>query len=75
MIIEKTPGKINICKLRVTLLLEVEFNAIHKIIFNSRLILALEAKKCISCKVVEGRKNQVVIHIALKKKLIENIFN
>ena len=40
--LENTEGNINVQKLRAILLLEVDFNAMHKIIFNSRMTPTLE---------------------------------
>ena len=40
--LEKLKENINIKKLRVILLLEMDLNTIHKIMFNSRLIPTLE---------------------------------
>ena len=42
--LEKALGKININKLRVIPFLEADFNALYKIIFNSRLLPLLESK-------------------------------
>ena len=40
--LEKERGNINIAKLRAILLLEADFNGLNKIIFNSRVLPALE---------------------------------
>ena len=42
-ILEKSLGNANMQKLRAILLLEADFNVLHKIIFNRRMILVLEA--------------------------------
>ena len=42
IILEKKLGIINVSKLRVILLLEVDFNAINKILFKTRLIPQIE---------------------------------
>ena len=47
MILKKSPGNMNIQKLKAILLLEANFNALHKIIFNNRSITALEVKDVI----------------------------
>ena len=41
--LENDPGNFKVENLRTTLLLEVDFNALHKINFNSRLMPSLEA--------------------------------
>jgi len=41
MILEKKRGQIDVAKLRVILLLEVDFNALKKLIFNTRLMPSL----------------------------------
>jgi hypothetical protein len=45
VMLEKALGKINMSKLRSMLLLKVDFNTLHKIIFNIKLILKLEQSK------------------------------
>ena len=42
VILEKSPENMSMQKLRIILLLEVEFNVLHKIIFNRRMIPELE---------------------------------
>ena len=42
MILEKHPIKTLVSKLRAIILLENDFNALHKIIFNQRVLPALE---------------------------------
>ena len=39
---KKLPGKIYVSKIRVILLLEADFNTLHKIIFNKRILSMLE---------------------------------
>ena len=62
-------------KLRAILLLEVDFNTMHKIIFNNRLIPNLEAVNAILIEVIGGRQSQATTHLTLDKKLISNITN
>ena len=62
-------------KLRAILLLEADFNALHKIIFNNRLIPNLEANNAIPMEVIGGRRSQAATHLALDKKLIADIAN
>ena len=70
MILEKVAGNVNVEKLRVILLLKVDFNAMQKIIFNNRLIPELEAEDAIPPEVIGGRRTQVATHLALNKNLI-----
>ena len=55
VILEKSLGNINIQKLRVILLLEADFNVLCKIIFNDRIMSALEEKSVIPCEITGGR--------------------
>ena len=55
--LEKVAGNINVQKLRTILLLEADFNAMHKIIFNNRLIPSIEADKAIPMEVIGGRRS------------------
>ena len=55
--LEKVPGNINVQKLRAILLLEADFNAMHKIIFNNSLILSIERVNAIPIEVVRGRRS------------------
>ena len=57
------------------LLLEADFNALNKIVFNNRTIPNLEASNSILYKVIRGRREQSLIHIALNKKLVYDISN
>ena len=72
---KKVTGNANVQKLRVILLLEVDFNAIYKIIFNGRLILSIEREAVISIEVIGDRRTQSAKHLVLNKKLITNIAN
>ena len=73
--LEKSPGKILVSKLRAILLLEADFNALHKIIFNGRILPTLESKSLIPSEIMGGRKSQSSLYIALNKKLIADISN
>ena len=75
IILEKALGKLSISKLRAILLLEADFNKLYKIIFNRRILPALEKKYLIPYKIVGGLKGQSAIHGALNKKLIADISN
>ena len=57
------------------MLLEADFNALHKIIFNGRILLALEKNDLILVEILGGRQSQSAIHVALNKKLIADIAN
>ena len=50
--LEKKLNTISVSKLRAILLLEADFNAVNKIIFNTRLIPTLEAKELIPKKII-----------------------
>ena len=56
-------------------MLEADFYAIHKIIFNNRLIPNKEAVNAISIEVIGVRQSQAATHLALDKKLISDITN
>ena len=73
--LEKKQGDISVSKLRVIILLEVDFNVINKIIFNVRLIPRLEKTGLIPRENIRGRRGKLVIHIALSKKLLADIAN
>ena len=70
VISEKALGKIEVSKLRVILLLKADFNTMYKIIFSERLMSMLERRKYILFEIIGGRRNQVVIYIALNKNLL-----
>ena len=53
--LEKTAGNVHVQKLRAILLLEADFNTIHKIIFNTRLIPNIEAENAILIEVIGGQ--------------------
>ena len=73
--LEKERGNINLAKLRVILLLEADFNGLNKIIFNSRVLPTLEKQQEIPYEIISGRKRQLLIHVALNKKLIADCSN
>jgi hypothetical protein len=75
VMLEKSAGDVNVQKLRVILLLEADFNVMHKIIFNSRLIPSIEAANAIPMEVIGDRRSQAAIYLALDKKLIVDIAN
>ena len=62
-------------KLRAILLLEADFNALNKIVFNNQTLPTLESTKAIPYKVIRGRRGQSSIHIMLNKKLVCDILN
>ena len=55
--LEKVAGNIDVQKLRAILLLEADFNAMHKIIFNNQLISSMEAANTILMEVIGGRRS------------------
>ena len=73
VILEKSSGKILVLKLRAILLLEADFNALYKIIFNVRILPALEKDNLILSEILGGRRSQSTLYIALNKKLIVDI--
>ena len=75
VMLEKIAGNINVQKLRAILLLEADFNALHKIIFNNRLMPKLEESGTIPVEIIGGRRSQAATHLALNKKLISDIAN
>ena len=73
--LEKAPRKILVLKLRAILLLEADFNTLNKIIFNCRILPALERDNLIPPEIIGGQRSQSAIYIALKKKLIADVTN
>ena len=73
--LEKKQGEISIFKLRVILLLKADFNAINKIVFNTRLIPKLEANDIIPREIIKGRRGMSAIQVVLNKKLLVGIVN
>ena len=73
--LEKSLSNANVEKLRVILLLEVDFNALYKIIFNKRPISVLEAREEILQESIEDRRTQAIAYLVLNKKLIADIAN
>ena len=66
---------INIGKLRDILLLESEFNALDKIIFNTRVLHQLESDKIILQDIIGDRTSQSEIQLVVRKKLITGTAN
>ena len=71
--LEKVVGNVNIQKLRAILLLEADFNALHKIVFNNRLTLKLEEVNGIPVEIIGGRRAQAATYLTLSKKLIADM--
>ena len=65
--LEKNPVKFLVEKLWALLLLEADFNALHKINFNDRLMPSLELSSAILHEIIGGRISQATIHLALRK--------
>ena len=75
IMLEKSAGNVQVSKLRAILLLEVDFNALNKIVFNNCTLPSLEASQSIPYEIIGGRRGQSSIHMALSKKLVSNISN
>ena len=73
--LEKASRKTLVSKLRAILLLEADFNALYNIIFNCRMLPALERKNLMLSEIIGGRRRQSDLHVALNKKLIADIAN
>ena len=56
IMLEKKPNKVSVSKLRAILLLEANFNAANKIIFNTQIIPTIERRLEIPREIVGGRK-------------------
>ena len=65
--LKKVKGVINITKLKAILLLKVDFNALNKIIFNGRVIQAIERKYSIPYDIIRGRRDYLAAYITLNK--------
>ena len=66
--LDKAPGNILVSKLRAILLLEAEFNALYKIIFNCRILPTLEIKNIILVEIMGDRRSQSEAHVVFNKK-------
>ena len=75
IILEKKENDILVTKLHVILLLEANFNAANKIIFNTRMIPQIEYRNEILREIVGGRRSQSTIYIVINKKIIADITN
>ena len=73
--LEKSKAHIDVAKLRAILLLEADFNALNKIVFNTKLMPSLERTNSIPYKIIGGRRGQLLIYVALNKKLVSDIAN
>ena len=73
--LEKLPGNILAQKPWAILLLDTDFNAINKIIFNTWAMPSIELYNKIPSKIVGSRKSQSFLYLALRKKLIADILN
>jgi hypothetical protein len=75
IMLEKSAGNVQVSKLRAILLLEADFNALNKIVFNNRTLPSLEANGSIPYEIIGGRRGQSSLHVALNKKLVYDISN
>ena len=57
------------------MLLEADFNALNKIVFNGRAIPRIEIAKTIPYEVISRRRGQSSLYVALNKKLVCDIGN
>ena len=73
--LEKVARNMNMAKLRAILLLEADFNALNKIIFNRRAIPRIETAKTMPCELIGGKRGKSSLYVALNKKLVCNIRN
>jgi len=73
--LEKSKGYIDTIKLRAILLLEADFNALNKIVFNTKLMPSLERTNSIPYEIIGGRRGQSLIYVVLSKKLVSDIAN
>ena len=55
--------------------MEADFNGLHKINFNGRIMPYLEATSSIPQEIIGGRRSQAATHLALSKKLIADASN
>ena len=55
--LEKKANNISVSKLRAILLLEVDFNAANKILFNMRMIPQIEVNNKIPREIVRGKRS------------------
>ena len=72
---EKHPENTVAQKIRAILSLEVDVNAIQKIIFNGMLMPRLEEETLIPREIIGGRRTQKETHLALNEKLISDVAN
>ena len=75
VILEKARGQIDVSKLRVILLLELDFNTLNKLIFNMKLMPSLESRNFIPYEIIRGRRGYLAVYVALNKKLASDIAN
>ena len=61
--LEKAPGNYKVEKIRALLLLEADFNGLHKIHFNGRVMPSLEASLSIPQEII-SRISQAATHLA-----------
>ena len=75
VILKKALGNIDIKKFREILLLVTDFNIVHKIIFNRRIMSRLKEANTILNEIIGSRRIQAATYLALNKKLILDIAN
>ena len=58
-----------------SILLEVDFKVLYKIMFNMRILPSLERNRLILDEIIGGRYKQSTLQVMINKKVILNIFN
>ena len=66
--LEKSKGVVNAIKLHRILLLEADFNALYKILFNSRVILPIEKNQQILYEIIGKRSSNAKIILSYKNE-------
>ena len=75
VMLENSPGNYKVEKLRAFLQLEADFNALHKINFNGRLMTSLKDSSSISQEIMLGIMSQEDAYLAFSKELIVDVSN
>ena len=73
--LEKAPRKVNVSKLYVILFFEADFNALHEIVFNTRILPSLERDMLILDEIISNRHRQSALQVTINKKVILDISN
>lgn len=73
--LDKSPCRTDVSILIAILTIEADLNSLHKIMFNQRILPALEKHNLILMDIVGGSKSETTIHTVINKKLIVDISN